>query len=70
MSDSAKAGETPIIIVLQMRFGLGVDQNIIELKCALQALLETRPMLVCLSEAFLVLSKSGIDTLAVAKRTE
>ena len=60
----------PTIIALQMCSKLNADENIEELKLALQTLPTTRPLLVCLPEAFLVFSKSGSDTLLVAKRIE
>ena len=50
--------------------GLSPDDNIASLKRALKTLPATRPLLVCLPEAFLVFSKSGNDTLRVAKQVE
>ena len=50
--------------------GLNADDNIAELKKALNTLPATRPLLVCLPEAFLVFSKSGHDTLSTAKHIE
>lgn len=61
---------TPTIVALQMCSGLSPDENITSLKRALKTLPATRPLLVCLPEAFLVFSKSGNDTLRVAKQVE
>ncbi|KDC52220.1 carbon-nitrogen hydrolase family protein [Pseudoalteromonas fuliginea] len=61
---------TPTIVALQMCSGLSPDNNIASLKRALKTLPATRPLLVCLPEAFLVFSKSGNDTLRVAKQVE
>ena len=61
---------TPTIVALQMCSGLSPDDNIASLKRALKTLPATRPLLVCLPEAFLVFSKSGNDTLRVAKQVE
>lgn len=61
---------TPTIVALQMCSGLNPDDNIASLKRALKTLPATRPLLVCLPEAFLVFSKSGNDTLAIAKQVE
>lgn len=61
---------TPTIVALQMCSGLNPDDNIASLKRALKTLPATRPLLVCLPEAFLVFSKSGNDTLRVAKQVE
>ena len=58
------------IFALQMCSGLNADDNIAELKKALNTLPATRPLLVCLPEAFLVFSKSGHDTLLIAKHIE
>ena len=60
----------PTIVALQMCSGLNADHNMAVLKQALKTLPETRPLLVCLPEAFLVFSRSGRDTLAVAKQIE
>ena len=60
----------PTIVALQMCSGLSPDDNIASLKRALKTLPATRPLLVCLPEAFLVFSKSGNDTLLVAKQVE
>ncbi len=56
------------IIALQMCSGINPDENMATLGEALNKLPAARPVLVCLPEAFLVFSKSGHDTLAVAKR--
>ena len=61
---------TPTIVALQMCSGLNPDDNLASLKRALKTLPTTRPLLVCLPEAFLVFSKSGNDTLRVAKQVE
>ncbi|MEH6730948.1 MAG: carbon-nitrogen hydrolase family protein [Pseudoalteromonas sp.] len=61
---------TPTIVALQMCSGLSPDDNIASLKRALKTLPATRPLLVCLPEAFLVFSKTGNDTLCVAKQVE
>jgi len=58
------------ILALQMCSGLNADDNIAELKKALNTLPASRPLLVCLPEAFLVFSKSGHDTLLTAKHIE
>lgn len=60
----------PTIIALQMCSGVDPEQNIQTLVNQLQQLPTTRPLLVCLPEAFLVFSKSGNDTLKVAKQAE
>jgi deaminated glutathione amidase len=62
--------QAPNIIALQMCSGVCAEQNIQALKQVLATLPATRPLLVCLPEAFLVFSKSGADTLAVAKQSE
>ncbi|MDN3475601.1 MULTISPECIES: carbon-nitrogen hydrolase family protein [Pseudoalteromonas] len=61
---------TPTIVALQMCSGLSPDDNIASLKRALKTLPAKRPLLVCLPEAFLVFSKTGNDTLRVAKQVE
>ncbi|MBH0060092.1 carbon-nitrogen hydrolase family protein [Pseudoalteromonas sp. NZS71] len=61
---------TPTIVALQMCSGLSPDDNLASLKRVLKTLPTTRPLLVCLPEAFLVFSKSGNDTLRVAKQVE
>ena len=61
---------SPAIIALQMCSGLNPDDNIALLKQALAALPNTRPLLVCLPEAFLVFSKHAGDTLLVSQRIE
>lgn len=60
----------PTIIALQMCSGGDPEQNMQTLVNQLQQLPTTRPLLVCLPEAFLVFSKSGNDTLKVAKHAE
>lgn len=60
----------PTIIALQMCSGVDPEQNIQTLVNQLQQLPTTRPLLVSLPEAFLVFSKSGNDTLKVAKHAE
>jgi len=61
---------SPSIVALQMCSGLNADDNMRDLVSSLNTLPTARPMLVCLPEAFLVFSKSGHDTLAVAKKAE
>lgn len=62
--------KTPTIVAVQMCSTLNADENMASLKCVLKTLPATRPLLVCLPEAFLVFSKSGHDTLVVAKKVE
>ncbi|MBQ4799482.1 carbon-nitrogen hydrolase family protein [Pseudoalteromonas sp. MMG006] len=61
---------TPTIVALQMCSVQNPDDNIASLKQALKTLPATRPLLVCLPEAFLVFSKSANDTLLVDKQVE
>lgn len=58
------------IVALQMCSGTNPEQNMQTLTQALNELPVTRPILVCLPEAFLVFSKSGQDTLAIAKKAK
>ena len=59
-----------MIVALQMCSGLSADANIEQLKQQLRQLPVTRPLLVCLPESFLVFSKSGQQTLAIAKQSD
>lgn len=59
-----------MIVALQMCSGLCADANIEQLNQLLQQLPTTRPLLVCLPESFLVFSKSGQQTLAIAKQSD
>ncbi|BDF95502.1 carbon-nitrogen hydrolase family protein [Pseudoalteromonas sp. KAN5] len=59
-----------MIVALQMCSGLSADANIEQFTQQLQQLPATRPLLVCLPESFLVFSKSGQQTLAIAKQID
>ena len=59
-----------MIVALQMCSGVCADANIEQLNQQLQQLPTTRPLLVCLPESFLVFSKSGQQTLAIAKQSD
>ncbi|CAM3892464.1 MULTISPECIES: carbon-nitrogen hydrolase family protein [Pseudoalteromonas] len=59
-----------MIVALQMCSGLSADANIEQFTQQLQQLPVTRPLLVCLPESFLVFSKSGQQTLVIAKQID
>ena len=47
------------VLALQMCSGINAEQNMASLRLSLQQLPKTRPLLVCLPEAFLIFSKSS-----------
>ena len=56
-----RINSSPAIIALQMCSGFNPDDNIAALKQALAELPSTRPLLVCLPEAFLVEIENGSE---------
>ncbi|MFY8327071.1 carbon-nitrogen hydrolase family protein [Pseudoalteromonas sp. ZZD1] len=66
MNDSQPSGT---IIAVQMCSGINPEQNLQQLEQQLSQLPNTRPLLACLPESFLIFAKHGKDALAIAQQS-